>query len=58
MAKVELETTVRTGESCPEDGNWAPQHALDKTKLFKKGAKMPVYNWMAVTWVLKSYADA
>lgn len=49
-------TTARTGETCPESGDWQAVSSPSTTAPIAKGNRMPPYNGVAVTWKLLRYA--
>ncbi|BEU99068.1 hypothetical protein [Novosphingobium olei] len=51
-----LGTTARTGETCPESGDWKSLDTPSTTAPIAKGNRMPPHNGKAVTWKLFRYA--
>ena len=56
MAKKPIGTTGRTGEICPESGDWKVVGNPSTTAPIAKGDKFPPYSRKAVTWKLVEYA--
>ncbi len=56
MYKVPLGTTARTGEICPESGDWKVVGTPSTTAPIAKHNRMPPYGGRAVTWQLIRYA--
>ncbi|MBP1885124.1 hypothetical protein J2Z50_003414 [Ensifer mexicanus] len=54
--KKPIGTTARTGETCPESGDWEVVGSPTTTGPFAKGNRMPPYRGEAVTWRLIRYA--
>lgn len=54
--KKPIGTTARTGEICPESGNWEVVGSPRTTAPIAKGNRMPPYSGKAVTWKLIRYA--
>lgn len=53
--KMPLGTRARTGEKCPESGEWKVDSYPTTTAPIAKGNTMPPYSGRAVTWVLMRY---
>lgn len=49
-------TTARTGERCPESGDWEVVGSPSTTAPIAEGNVMPPYRDRAVTWRLIRYA--
>lgn len=49
-------TTAKTGEVCPESGNWTAVGYPSSSAPIAKGNRMPPYAGQAVTWRLYQYA--
>lgn len=49
-------TTARTGEVCPESGNWTAIGYFGSSAPIAKGNRMPPYAGEAVTWRLFQHA--
>lgn len=54
--KKPLGTTARTGEICPESGDWTAIGYSSSSAPIAKGNHMPPYDDKAVTWKLYRYA--
>ncbi|AUX78911.1 hypothetical protein [Sinorhizobium fredii] len=54
--KKPIGTTARTGEICPESGNWKVVGSPTTTAPISEGNRVPPYMNTAVTWKLISYA--
>lgn len=54
--KKPLNTTAKTGETCPESGVWKVVGSPSTTAPIAKGNTMPPYDDKAVTWSLIQYA--
>lgn len=48
-------TTARTGEICPESGEWKSLDLISTTAPIAKGNRMPPHNNASVTWQLVRY---
>lgn len=55
-AKSPIGTTARTGERCPESGEWKSMDTPSTTAPIAKGNVMPPHNGFAVTWKLVQFA--
>lgn len=51
-----LGTRARTGERCPESGNWRAIGFSGSSAPIAEGNVMPPYKGNAVTWELYAYA--
>ena len=49
-------TTAKTGEICPESGDWQSLDHPSTSGPIAKGNRMPPHNSRAVTWKLYRYA--
>ena len=49
-------TTAKTGETCPESGDWKVVGSPSTSAPIAKGNRMPPYSGKAVTWQLYRYA--
>ena len=56
MSKKPIGTTAKTGENCPESGDWKVVGTPSTTAPIAEGNKMPPYDGKAVTWQLFEYA--
>ena len=56
MKKYPLGTTAKTGESCPESGNWEVVGKPSTMAPIAETNRMPPYDGKAVTWRLVRYA--
>ncbi|XEN34747.1 hypothetical protein M728_005408 (plasmid) [Ensifer sp. WSM1721] len=54
--KKPIGTTARTGETCPESGDWEVVGSPTTTAPIAKSNRMPPYKGEAVTWKLIRYA--
>ena len=54
--RVPLGTTRRTGEKCPESGNWQTLDTPSTTGPFATGNTFPPHNGRSVVWKLIRYA--
>ena len=53
--KAPLGTRAKTGEACPESGEWKVEGYPTTTAPIAEGNRMPPYGGKAVTWVLTRY---
>ena len=56
MARKPLGTTAKTGEKCPESGDWEVVGTPSTTAPIAENNTMPPYRDKAVTWKLIRYA--
>ena len=56
MTKNPIGTTAKTGEKCPESGNWTAVGYTGSSAPIAKSNIMPPYAGKAVTWKLYQYA--
>lgn len=54
--RAPIGTRARTGEICPESGDWTAEGYPSSSAPIAKGNRMPPYHGVAVTWRLYRYA--
>ncbi len=55
-ARKPIGTTAKTGETCPESGDWTAEGYPGSSAPIAKSNRMPPYRDRAVTWRLYRYA--